>query len=126
MLNSKDKSTKLTSIWPPLKVLQYNKPLEKIDQFTSFIAQRQSDRATSKSLLDLENEQYAEEAQIFSDLQNKYQRDIAVTEEAYQMVKSVDFSKIKVWLTLYSIIKNFIHIQAFWVLIFDNQRLKYK
>ncbi|KAM3137389.1 hypothetical protein pb186bvf_010569 [Paramecium bursaria] len=69
---------------------------EKIDQFTAFIAQRESDRATSVALLDLENEQYAEETQIFTDLRTKYQKDIAVTEQAFELVKGIDFSRIKV------------------------------
>ncbi|CAD8095393.1 unnamed protein product [Paramecium sonneborni] len=76
--------------------IDLNATQEKIEQFLSFQAQRQSDRNTAQALLDLENEQFADDTQIYTDLKNKLIRDIQVTEEAFSLVKSVDFSRIKV------------------------------
>lgn len=47
---------------------------------TSFISQRDSDRKTYTAHLDLENEEYAQETEIYTDLKNKYLKDIAVSE----------------------------------------------
>lgn len=53
---------------------------DKIDEMTAFVSQRDSDRKTYQAQLDLENENYAQETEIFTDLKNKYLSDIAISE----------------------------------------------
>lgn len=97
MLNSSAKSTQSTLTWPPLTV-SINKYLkEKLDQVTEFRDQREADRKTYNAQLDLENETYAQETQIYTDTRNEYQRELAIADAGLALVNSVDFSNIKIW-----------------------------
>ncbi|CAD8125241.1 unnamed protein product [Paramecium sonneborni] len=70
--------------------------LEKIDQVTQFRDQRRLDQASYEQQLQLENDLYADEVQIYNDTKNEFQREQAISEQALSLVKSVDFSNIQV------------------------------
>lgn len=55
------------------------------------------DAETFQETLDLENSQYAEETQIYTDLKNNYLRELGVTEEALRLVQSADLKSIHFW-----------------------------
>jgi hypothetical protein len=69
---------------------------DKIDELMAFLAQRDADRKCFMAQLDLENTQYAEETEIYTDLKNEYLRELAIAEQALGLVEGVDFSNIKV------------------------------
>ncbi|CAD8187829.1 unnamed protein product [Paramecium pentaurelia] len=70
--------------------------LEKIDQVTAFRDQRRLDQATYEQQLQLENDLYADEVQIYNDTKNEFQREQAISEQALSLVRSVDFTNIQV------------------------------
>ncbi|KAM3144293.1 hypothetical protein pb186bvf_003457 [Paramecium bursaria] len=70
-----------------------NEKLESVQQFRD---QRELDRVSYQTQLDLENEQFAEETQIYQDTKVEYQRELGISEQALALVQSVDFSSIKV------------------------------
>ncbi|CAD8164464.1 unnamed protein product [Paramecium octaurelia] len=70
--------------------------LDKIDQVTAFRDQRAADQASYEQQLQLENDLYADEVQIYTDTKNEFQREQAISEQALQLVQSVDFSNIQV------------------------------
>ncbi|CAK92033.1 unnamed protein product (macronuclear) [Paramecium tetraurelia] len=70
--------------------------LEKIDQVTQFRDQRRLDQATYEQQLQLENDLYADEVQIYNDTKNEFQREQAISEQALLLVRSADFTNIQV------------------------------
>lgn len=58
--------------------------------------QRELDRKQYVAQLNLENETYVQETEIYTDLKNEYLRELAVSEQALGLVEGVDFSNIKV------------------------------
>jgi TolA-binding protein len=69
---------------------------EKLDDTSAFMSQRVQDRKTFVAQLELENTQYAEETEIYTDLKNEYLRELAVSEQALALVESADFGSINV------------------------------
>ncbi|CAD8111682.1 unnamed protein product [Paramecium primaurelia] len=68
----------------------------KIDQVTEFLNQRVADLKQYEAELQLENDNYADETQIYNDTKNEFTREQQITEQALALVQSVDFSHIQV------------------------------
>ena len=81
----------------------------KIDELTNFARERATDLNTYQQQLELENETFAEETEIYTDLKNEYLRELAVSEQGLSLVEGADFSNIHVfwWISLETIITNF-------------------
>ncbi|CAK94469.1 unnamed protein product (macronuclear) [Paramecium tetraurelia] len=69
---------------------------EKIDSLTEFRDQRAADQKQYTAELELENNTYAEETDIYTNTKNEFTRELGVSEQALALVQSVDFSNIKV------------------------------
>ncbi|CAD8182504.1 unnamed protein product [Paramecium pentaurelia] len=70
--------------------------ITKINELTEYSAQRDADRQRFQSQLNIENDSYAEETKIYQDMKNEYIREQEVAESAEKVVKSADFSNIKI------------------------------
>ncbi|CAK61287.1 unnamed protein product (macronuclear) [Paramecium tetraurelia] len=68
----------------------------KIDDVTEFLNQRVADLKQYSAELQLENDNYADETQIYNDTKNEFIREQQITEQALALVQSVDFSNIQV------------------------------
>ncbi|CAK77192.1 unnamed protein product (macronuclear) [Paramecium tetraurelia] len=69
---------------------------EKIDQLSEFRDQREADRKQYIAELELENNTYAEETDIYTNLKNEFTRELGVSEQALSVVESADFTNIQV------------------------------
>ncbi|CAK56445.1 unnamed protein product (macronuclear) [Paramecium tetraurelia] len=69
---------------------------EKIDSMVEFRDQRAADQKQYTAELELENNTYAEETDIYTNTKNEFTRELGVSEQALALVQSVDFSNIKV------------------------------
>jgi hypothetical protein len=69
----------------------------KIEESNNFRNQREEDRKLNVAQLELEQETYAQETEIYTDLKNEYLRELAVSEQAFSLVESADFSNINVF-----------------------------
>ncbi|CAD8049227.1 unnamed protein product [Paramecium primaurelia] len=69
---------------------------EKIDSMVEFRDQRAADQKQYTAELELENNTYAEETDIYTNTKNEFTRELGVSEQALALVKSVDFSNIQV------------------------------
>lgn len=67
--------------------------VEKINEMTAYLAQRNADRKIFEEQLDVENSSYAEETEIYTDLKNNTLREIAVAEQAVELINSHDYSQ---------------------------------
>jgi predicted phage tail protein len=65
--------------------------IEKIDECTAFLNQRELDRKQYVAQLNLENETYVQETEIYTDLKNEYLHELAVSEQAFNLVNNADF-----------------------------------
>jgi predicted phage tail protein len=65
--------------------------IEKIEECTDFLNQRELDRKQYVAQLNLENETYVQETEIYTDLKNEYLRELAVSEQAHTLVTSAEF-----------------------------------
>ncbi|CAD8095879.1 unnamed protein product [Paramecium sonneborni] len=69
---------------------------QKLEDCNQFLIQRQADRLQYKSQLDLENETYAVDTDIYTQTANELQRELPIAEQGLSLIKSADFSDIKI------------------------------
>ncbi|CAD8055795.1 unnamed protein product [Paramecium sonneborni] len=69
---------------------------EKIDSMVEFRDQRAADQKQYTAELELENNTYAEETDIYTNTKNEFTRELGISEQALALVQSVDFSNIQV------------------------------
>ncbi|CAD8126574.1 unnamed protein product [Paramecium sonneborni] len=69
---------------------------EKIDQLSEFRDQRAADQKQYTAELELENNTYAEETDIYTNTKNEFTRELGISEQALALVKSADFSNVHV------------------------------
>ena len=70
--------------------------LDKIEDTVNFRNTRYEDKKQLDAQLELENTNYAEETEIYTDLKNEYLRQLAVTEQGLNLIQNTDFSGINV------------------------------
>lgn len=65
--------------------------LDKINEMNEFLNQREADRKQYVAQLELENEIYAQEVDIYQNTKEEFLRELAVSEQAFSLVNSADF-----------------------------------
>jgi hypothetical protein len=64
--------------------------VDKIAECKEFWRQREADHMQYVAQLDLENETYVQETEIYTNLKNEYLHELAVSEQAYNLVSNAE------------------------------------
>ncbi|CAD8096912.1 unnamed protein product [Paramecium sonneborni] len=70
--------------------------IQKLNDSNQFLIQKQADRIQYQQQLDLENETYAVDIDIYNQISTELERELPIAEQGLSLINSADFSDIKI------------------------------